>query len=84
MALGGLPPAGSAADPSAARRALVYVPEPEDIARIEALGLPVYARLEGRDGPYLLVGADPGAAAGASRPSADATSGDLDVWRRQD
>jgi len=64
-----LPPSG---------RALVYVSEPENIARIEALGLPVYARLDGRDGPYLLVGADSGAAAGASTgPSADATSGDL-------
>ncbi len=46
-------------------RALVYVPETGDSTRIEALGLPVYARLDGRDGPYLLVGAYPGAATGA-------------------
>ena len=42
-------------------KALVYVPETGDSTRIEALGLPVYARLDGRDGPYLLVGAYPGA-----------------------
>ena len=54
------------------------MPEPVDLSSVEALGLPVYARLDGREGPYLLVGADPGAAAGVSTdPSADDAPGDL-------
>jgi hypothetical protein len=83
VALGGLPIQPAAADPlPPPERALVYVSEPEDITRIEALGLPVYARLEGRDGPYLLVGANPRTATGAPSDAAtgiapDATSGDL-------
>ena len=64
QACGAVQPTSAAPLPPPAR-ALVYVPETGDSTRIEALGLPIYARLDGRDGPYLLVGADPGAATGA-------------------
>ncbi len=41
--------------------ALVYVPllTPDDLSRFERTGLPVYARLHGREGAYVLTGADP-------------------------
>ena len=83
VALGGPAVLPAAADPlPPPERALVYVTEPEDITRIEALGLPVYARLEGDDDPYLLVGANPRTAAGdptgaATGIAPDAASGDL-------
>ena len=65
---------GSAIQPAAAAplppsdKALVYVRSREiSWTRIEALGLPVYARVEGRRRSRIsLIGADPGAAAGTS------------------
>ena len=52
--------------------------DPAALYRVAAAGLPVYARLVGRDGPYLLVGATPGALADLRRAGLDVLVLDTD------
>ena len=61
VALAGAVHARSDPPPPEPGNGLIYVPLPtqDDLARFERTGLPVYARLSGRDGEYVLTGADP-------------------------
>jgi len=61
LTVGLAPAAATATEPVALVQ--IAVPQPADLAAVEAAGVPVYARLEGTSGPYFLAGASPKQAA---------------------